>query len=154
MALTAHHTPNSTSCNATASINVGVSVDWYVTLWIHVSVDRKPCFIAKENRCAVCFSIRGLMTTCGKICTEVESLWSKPARCVTSSTRQGSREAATKEKGLTNQGPYVYKIQFLSHTKSDACPAWRQTYIPSTHAHTHSAGKTLFLDVKAGDRIE
>jgi len=27
VALTAHHTPNSKSCNASASINVGVSVD-------------------------------------------------------------------------------------------------------------------------------
>jgi hypothetical protein len=149
VALTAHHTPNSTTCNATASINVEVSVDWYVTLWIHVSIDRKPWFIAKENRCVVYFSIRGLMTTCWKISTEVKSLGLKLAHCITSSTRRGSREAVTKEKGLTNQGPYIYKIQFLSHTKSDACPAWRHTYQARTHTHTHararahSAGNTF-----------
>jgi hypothetical protein len=87
----------------------------------------------------------------------------QPARCVTSSTRQSSREAVTKEKCLTNQGPYMYKTQFLSHTKSDAYPTWRQIYIPK-HAHTHSqceensahsqCEENTFLDVNAGGRAE
>ena len=60
----------------------------------------------------------------------------------------------TKEKNLTNQGPYIYKIQLYRALKAIRA---QHEDIHTNHAHTHThaqCGENTFLDVKAGGSVE